>query len=474
MAVGGVAVFPADTVYGLACDPDNRVAVERLYRLKRRRAGQALGGDVLRPRAGAGGAARARRAHARRRSAGCCPGGVTRAAAQPRPAGSRSPAATTRRRSACGCPSCPRLAGVSLAGAAVERQPRRRPRRAPARRRARAAPRRAADLVIDGGELPGTPSTVVDLRGYERDRRLGDRARGSGRARRRWRGALGGQFHFDPATYADDDPRGHPGLRPAPGRARGAPAAAGARRDPRARDGHGGDGAAAARRAIPERVAGRDRRERRRCWRPRARGCRAGAVDAAASARLQDRAARTARSTSWPARCASTTSTADEKRDLFARVRAVLGAGRPVRARRRRSCPSDPGDARDLADARLRQARARSPISCSGWRGGVRARRAVDRDLAVVLRGASRLSAPVIVRRVPTRPARAPTRRWYRSLASERRAAARLLQPPAGRGRSRDRRGARARARAPAADARDDRLGELRPASRCSSARARC
>ena len=35
MAVGGVAVFPADTVYGLACDPDNRLAVERLYLLKR-------------------------------------------------------------------------------------------------------------------------------------------------------------------------------------------------------------------------------------------------------------------------------------------------------------------------------------------------------------------------------------------------------------------------------------------------------
>jgi L-threonylcarbamoyladenylate synthase len=27
--------------------------------------------------------------------------------------------------------------------------------------------RRGADLVIDGGELPGTPSTVVDLRGDE-------------------------------------------------------------------------------------------------------------------------------------------------------------------------------------------------------------------------------------------------------------------------------------------------------------------
>src|SRR3954467_15428522 len=37
MAVGGVAVLPADTVYGLACDAQSREAVERLYLLKRRR-----------------------------------------------------------------------------------------------------------------------------------------------------------------------------------------------------------------------------------------------------------------------------------------------------------------------------------------------------------------------------------------------------------------------------------------------------
>jgi L-threonylcarbamoyladenylate synthase len=29
--------------------------------------------------------------------------------------------------------------------------------------------RREADLVLDGGPLPGTPSTVIDLRGYEAD-----------------------------------------------------------------------------------------------------------------------------------------------------------------------------------------------------------------------------------------------------------------------------------------------------------------
>ena len=36
IAAGGVAVFPADTVYGLACHPESREAVQRLYRLKGR------------------------------------------------------------------------------------------------------------------------------------------------------------------------------------------------------------------------------------------------------------------------------------------------------------------------------------------------------------------------------------------------------------------------------------------------------
>ncbi|MCW3039865.1 MAG: L-threonylcarbamoyladenylate synthase, partial [Solirubrobacterales bacterium] len=36
MQVGGVAVFPADTVYGLACEPGDKEAVRRLYALKGR------------------------------------------------------------------------------------------------------------------------------------------------------------------------------------------------------------------------------------------------------------------------------------------------------------------------------------------------------------------------------------------------------------------------------------------------------
>ena len=36
IAVGGVALFPADTVYGLATEPESREGVDRLYRLKGR------------------------------------------------------------------------------------------------------------------------------------------------------------------------------------------------------------------------------------------------------------------------------------------------------------------------------------------------------------------------------------------------------------------------------------------------------
>lgn len=37
VADGGVVVFPADTVYGIACDPDDAAATARIYELKGRR-----------------------------------------------------------------------------------------------------------------------------------------------------------------------------------------------------------------------------------------------------------------------------------------------------------------------------------------------------------------------------------------------------------------------------------------------------
>jgi L-threonylcarbamoyladenylate synthase len=40
IAAGGVAVFPADGLYGLACDPLNRAAIERIHRIKGRDEGK--------------------------------------------------------------------------------------------------------------------------------------------------------------------------------------------------------------------------------------------------------------------------------------------------------------------------------------------------------------------------------------------------------------------------------------------------
>lgn len=166
LAVAGVAVFPADTVYGLACDPSERTAVERLYRLKRRPLGKPsavmfFDPDValetmaeLGPRTRAG---------LRR----LLPGAIT--ALLPNPA-RRFPLACGEDPSTLGLrvPVVPALSEVrwpllqssaNLAGG-------------PDPRRLEEVPeqiRRAADLVIDGGELPGTPSTVLDLRRYERE-----------------------------------------------------------------------------------------------------------------------------------------------------------------------------------------------------------------------------------------------------------------------------------------------------------------
>jgi L-threonylcarbamoyladenylate synthase len=37
---GGVAIFPADTLYGLACDPLNADAIERIHAIKGRGEGK--------------------------------------------------------------------------------------------------------------------------------------------------------------------------------------------------------------------------------------------------------------------------------------------------------------------------------------------------------------------------------------------------------------------------------------------------
>jgi L-threonylcarbamoyladenylate synthase len=170
IAVGGIAVFPADTVYGLACEPDSKEAVQRLYMLKRRRPDKPAAvmffaldlALAALPELGP-----------RTRSAlqALLPGAVT--LLLPNPAG-RFPLACGPEPLVLGLrvpawpPALTALADIrwpvlqSSANAAG----------GPDARRLEEVPeymRTHCDLVLDGGELPGTPSTVVDLRAYEAD-----------------------------------------------------------------------------------------------------------------------------------------------------------------------------------------------------------------------------------------------------------------------------------------------------------------
>ena len=199
LAIGGVAVFPSDTVYGLACDPVNQAAVERLYELKGRPMSKPSAvmffslDAALSALPGLG--PRTRRAMTR-----LLPGGVTLLVANSE---RRFPLACGEDPDSLGLrvPLLPGLAGVSVpvlqssanrAGGADPRSLDDVP----------AEIRSAADLVIDGGVLPGTASTVVDLRSYE--------AEGSWSVIRcgaveeeALREALGSQFHFRPDSYTE-------------------------------------------------------------------------------------------------------------------------------------------------------------------------------------------------------------------------------------------------------------------------------
>ena len=164
VAAGGVAVFPADTVYGLACDPERAEAVARLYALKGRPARQASAvmffdaGPALESLPELGGRTRALLER-------LLPGGVTVLLPNPR---GRFPLACAQDPGTLGLrvPADSPLAGVARpvlqSSANLHGGPdARRPADVPA------AIREAADLVVDAGELPGTPSTVIDLRRFE-------------------------------------------------------------------------------------------------------------------------------------------------------------------------------------------------------------------------------------------------------------------------------------------------------------------
>lgn len=164
LAAGGVAVFPADTVYGLACDPESRSAVELLYRLKGRppdRPAAVMFFRLATALHAVGELGERTRAAIER----LLPGAVT--ALVPNPA-RRFPLACGPVPDRLGL-RVPALAGPLAALGAVARpvlQSSANPTGGPdARRLVDVDPelRRGVDLVLDGGDLPGTPSTVVDL-----------------------------------------------------------------------------------------------------------------------------------------------------------------------------------------------------------------------------------------------------------------------------------------------------------------------
>jgi L-threonylcarbamoyladenylate synthase len=168
IAVGGVALFPADTVYGLATEPDSREGVERLYRIKGRkpeRPAAVMFFDfelalAALPELGD------RTRDALRR---LLPGAVT--AVLPNPA-RRYPLACGPVPERIGL-RVPRLTGP-LAPLAAARWPVLQSSANPsggadARRLADVDEhiRARVDMQLDGGTLPGTPSTVLDLADYE-------------------------------------------------------------------------------------------------------------------------------------------------------------------------------------------------------------------------------------------------------------------------------------------------------------------
>ncbi len=166
IAGGGVAVFPADTLYGLACDPLNGRAVDRIQAIKGRDDGKPSAILYFSPLAMrelvAGMGPRTRDA-----AGALLPGPVTLVIANP------------ERRYPLACREDPERLGVRLiteSPLAGAMQPL---FQTSANLSGEPAPHRfetippavldGVDLAIDGGELGGEPSTVVDVTEIEDD-----------------------------------------------------------------------------------------------------------------------------------------------------------------------------------------------------------------------------------------------------------------------------------------------------------------
>jgi tRNA threonylcarbamoyl adenosine modification protein (Sua5/YciO/YrdC/YwlC family) len=196
---GGVVLFPSDTVYGLACDPENQDAIDRLYALKGRPDDKSAAVMFFNLHAGLRSFPElGPKTHGALHT--LMPGQITALLPNPRhrfPLACRADPETLGLRivsvSQLDNAQIPVLqSSANPAGGADARSLQDIDR----------SIRSGADLVIDGGQLPGTPSTVVDLRDYEERgvwsvMRLGA-VDGDALAV-----ALAGRFHFDPSTYLE-------------------------------------------------------------------------------------------------------------------------------------------------------------------------------------------------------------------------------------------------------------------------------
>jgi L-threonylcarbamoyladenylate synthase len=173
IAVGGVALFPADTVYGLATEPDSREGVNRLYRLKGRRPDRPAA-VMFFDKDLALEALPELPTETREAANRLLPGGVT--LLLPNQA-HRYPLACEPNKDVLGL-RVPKLTGplaplqdvkwpVLQSSANRSGEPDAR-RIEDVDHRIRAG----VDLILDGGELPGTPSTVVDLTAYHKNGRF--------------------------------------------------------------------------------------------------------------------------------------------------------------------------------------------------------------------------------------------------------------------------------------------------------------
>lgn len=164
IGAGGIAVFPADTLYGLACDPLDPAAVARIHALKGRDDGKPSAVLYFAPLAMrelvAGLGPRTLDA-----VGALLPGPITLVVANP------------ERRYPLACREDPERLGVRLITDPPLGGLMRPLLQTSANRSGEAAPARfdqlppeilaGADLAVDGGELGGVPSTVVDVTAIE-------------------------------------------------------------------------------------------------------------------------------------------------------------------------------------------------------------------------------------------------------------------------------------------------------------------